>query len=169
MNAGATDLLAALGGVVSNARIAGIDGGLTAGMLEAGNFGDLLARVTRGDHSTGRAIVDSASLGLSQDQLGKIGAATDRAEASGMERALVLLDGKAYEVNVQSRTVVGERRLDELGAISGIDGIVDAGGGELRASPPEPGPVGLGMLTATNGTLADMLVRREESVEGKEG
>lgn len=146
----AAELIGALGGVISPARVTGDGASLTPGSLASGGFEALLELARGGEAATGRPVIDAAALGLDPEDMRRIGDAIDRAQAAGMDRALVLLGGTAYEVDVENRTVLGERTLDELGLIDGIDGVVDAGDGRLEASTPEPGPLGFGPLRATN-------------------
>jgi len=149
----ASELIGALGGVISPARVTGDGSSLTPGSLAAGGFEALLEMARGGEATTGRPVIDAAALGLEPEDMRKIGDAIDRAQAAGMDRALVLLGGGAYEVDVEGRAILGERSLGELGLIDGIDGIVDAGGGKLEASAPEPGPLGFAALHTRNGFI----------------
>lgn len=78
--------------------------------LESGDFEALLERASRGELRTGLdvSIDPDAGVELSDEQLGRLGAAVDRAQAAGALTAVVVLDGRALRVDVTERRVVGE-------------------------------------------------------------
>lgn len=77
-------------------------------------------------------------LELSQEQMKRIADAVDRAEAEGASNAVVMIDGKALEVDVTMRTIRGE--IDPEGGINTqIDAIVyaDAESEQSAATGPD--------------------------------
>ncbi|MCA3004346.1 MAG: hypothetical protein LW650_09705 [Planctomycetaceae bacterium] len=60
---------------------------------------------------------------LEPEQLQRISSAADAAQAAGMETAAVLIDGKAFVLDVRTRQITG--RIDaENGPVTRIDGVI---------------------------------------------
>lgn len=76
------------------------------------SFSALLERAARGELATGRAVTVAVAAALpaplSPEQLARIGAAADRAEAAGATAALVLVDGRGVLLDVGQRVVTAE-------------------------------------------------------------
>ena len=110
---------------------------LAAGAAPAAglDFASLLRQAGAGDLSSGLGvtIAKGAGVQLSNEQLLKLAAAADRAEAQGATRALVLIDGRALKLDVAVRQITGEADLNTTGVLTGIDAVV---------SVPSPGAVG---------------------------
>ncbi|GEM_PF-2537554 len=63
---------------------------------------------------------------LTTDQLERIAAAADLAEANGADRAIVLVDGRALQVDITSRTIMGEAGGSRTASMPDVDAIVSA-------------------------------------------
>ncbi len=108
------------------------------------DFASLLSKAQSGEIGSGLPIRigADANVKLSEEQLGRIARAVDLAESSGANTAVVLLDNKAFKVDVHTRTVLGEVNID--GRVeTGIDAVVRApGNAKEKASVvtlPPPG------------------------------
>lgn len=112
-------------GGVSGASAGG--GVARTGQLDEAGFAQLLQRARAGELSSGRPVTIDRGVGatLDAEQLGRLGRAVDRAEAQGLNFALVLLDGQGYVVDVATRRVTGTLAQQE-GVASGVDGVVQA-------------------------------------------
>lgn len=112
-----SDGQAALGPGVAGPRAPG---------ASAGDFASLLKHAQSGQVSSGIPVTVSprlADVQLSESQLSRLSAAADKAEASGMTRAVALLDGQAYVLEVQTRTI--SSKIDpSKDALTGIDGVI---------------------------------------------
>ncbi len=77
--------------------------------LEQQPFDELLASSKAGRLASGRAVT-TAHVGepMSPEQLQRLAVAADRAESSGAQRAVLLLDGRALVLDVPTRTVSAE-------------------------------------------------------------
>ncbi len=109
------------------------------------SFGDLLARARGGGGiQTHRPVTFGREVtsDLSAEQLARVAAATDQAEASGAVKALVLIDGQALTIDVLNRQIVGTMSASAPGVLTGIDTMVIAPGatGESASGvgPPTP-------------------------------
>jgi hypothetical protein len=91
--------------------------------LEQQPFDELLASAKAGRLASGRD-VSAAHEGepISPEQFKRLAVAADRAEASGAQRAVLLLDGRALMLDVQTRTVSLE--LSASSALQKIDTVV---------------------------------------------
>ena len=162
-------MLAQLGSVISPARAGGVRPASAMTGLTGASFEELLGQARRGEAGTGLPVREArgAGLNLSDEQLEKLAAAADRASAEGLSRAMVLLDGAAYELDVQMRTVVARIELSDGNPVRGfdgvIDGVVDAGAG---------GPVSIVSADPNEGkvdgvrALADLAGRAVKSLVG---
>lgn len=149
MTANASDLLRALGAGIRPAAPdrAAAPGGVRAGgtsALEHAAFADLLAEARAGDVSSSLpvSIAPGAGIELTPEQLDRVAAAADRAEASGATRALVLIDGMSLRLDVGVRTITGAADLTTSGVLTGIDAVLHAPpapGGVFRGGPNMPG------------------------------
>lgn len=99
-------------------------------------FESLLQQARSGSLETGLpvSIATGAGVELTQPQLDALGRLVDRAHAEGATRMAVLVDGKALDVDVLSRRVLGELDLADGKVMTGIDGVV-------RLDPDEAGPI----------------------------
>lgn len=109
-------------------------------------FGRLLDAAKSGVLETGMpvTVADGAGVELDAAQLEALAGVVDRAHAAGATRIAVLVDGKALDVDVLSRRVLGELDLGGGRVLTGVDGVVRLGGDTgmpLQLSPPPPGTV----------------------------
>jgi hypothetical protein len=115
-------------------------------------FGDLLQKAQAGSLETGLpvSIAAGAEVELSESQLAELGRLVDRAHAEGATRMAVLVDGKALDVDVLSRRVLGELDLADGKVMTGIDGVVkldtDDAGTSLTLPTPSQGAVDASLL-----------------------
>lgn len=125
---------------------------------EPGAFAAALEKARAGDVRSGIPVrvADGLPLELTADQLERLGAAADRAEAHGASRALVLIDSMALTVDVATRTITGTVDLAGVTAVAGIDAVITAPGGASAplpvVAPPAPGP---GVNASLNRVLSD--------------
>lgn len=156
----AVDLLQRLAsaGIGTIARAVGIApaGPAPADAAKQADFQALLKQAQQGAVPSGRAVNISARvpIELTPEQLQRIGRIADRAEASGLSTALVLIDGQALTLDVQSRTVTG--RYDSTQPRTGQFDAVFAAPGENDPVDAPILPVPSVNLSA-NPTLAALL------------
>ncbi len=93
------------------------------------SFGDLLGR----ERARVR-LAPGLDLELSDDQMRRLSEAADRARQAGARTALVMMDGMALRLDVQSRTVTARESVSTGDVLTGIDAVVDA-------SDPAGGPI----------------------------
>jgi hypothetical protein len=130
--------------------------------IDAG-FAALLDKARDGQIHSGRdvTIAHNAGIELSHDQLQRLAAAADQAEAHGATRALVLIDGLALRIDVTMREVTGAVDLDTAGVFTDIDAVVRAPGtGTDKADIEVPSP-GTGQVLP-NASLLKALSGKEE-------
>lgn len=140
MNQGHDDLLKALS---SGMRSRGVSdatprpSGSSAFKLEGASFQSLLEQARSGKVSSGRPVTIGRDSGveLTDQQLERVAAAVDLAEASGASRPLVVIDGKALKIDVGVRTITGVADVTVGKAVTGIDAIIHVPG--VSTAPPE--------------------------------
>ena len=105
-------------------------------------FESLLQRARAGELETGLpvSIAAGAKVELTQPQLDELGRIVDRAHAEGATRMAVLVGGKALDVDVLSRRVLGELDLADGKVMTGIDGVVRLDPVAAGPTPPPPSP-----------------------------
>ncbi len=91
-------------------------------------FAELLSKAQRGEITSGAPvkIAKGLQLKLSDEQVGRLSVAADKAEAQGANRALVVMDGQTLQMDVASRTITGAVDTSAPGVIAGVDAIVVA-------------------------------------------
>ncbi len=96
-------------------------------------FAEVLSRARAGEIASGREVTidPSLDLTLTPEQLRQIGHAADRAEAAGVQRLLVLMDGLALRVDLATRRVTGRAELEAGAVASDLDGVV-----RIEPAPP---------------------------------
>ncbi len=108
---------------------AGASVGASVGAGGAGQSGDafaaLLGQARAGQIETEQVVSVGRAVGLSlsPEQQQRLGGAVDKAQAAGLSRALVLMDGMALVVDVQNRSVQ-EQLSNQSGVLDGVDGVV---------------------------------------------
>lgn len=91
------------------------------------DFAKLLQAARAGEVASGIKVSLSreAKTELTPDQLTRLGAAADQAEAHGISRGLFLIDGKLIKMDVGLRAVLGEVSPSEAGVLTDIDGVIN--------------------------------------------
>jgi len=149
--------------MVSPARVGGRAGGATPGSIAGASFAEMLGQAERGviRSDTPVRVAPGLELGLSVEQMERIGRAADVAAAHGAVRALVMIDGRALELDVGGREITGEVSFGTGGAVSEVDLVLDAGGGALAASEDaamgEAAGAGLDGLGIKSASLMDLI------------
>jgi len=115
------DLLRLLDASASTVR-----GSIAQGSVSPGGFAQLLEKAELGVVRSGRAVsVDGAAgIDLSLEQLDRIAEAADRAEASGALYVAVLIDGRAFALDVAQRRITSELDQHSAQVFSGLEGVV---------------------------------------------
>jgi len=100
--------------------------------LEQQSFAEMLQLVSRGGVSSGRAVTVGPEVAkakeLDEDQLARLAAAADLAEASGVRRAVMLMDGRGLIMDVAAREVTAELSAGEGSRIVDIEAAVYVAG-----------------------------------------
>lgn len=124
-------------------------------------FAELLQSARSGSVSSGLPVeIESAlDLELNDDQRARLEQAADRATSEGAKRAVVVMDGKALVLDVESRRVIDSKQLDELGAIPNIDAVI--GASKPKAEEPQ---VGLAQLTLQAGSSVTRALGLEREI-----
>lgn len=128
--------------------------------IATADFKALLGQAKRGELSSGRdvSIDPGLKIDLTPDQVKALSAAADKAEAAGLNRALVMIGGRGLVLDVASRSVTAAADMGAPGVLSQIDGVVSAGAEGAAASAlvkPPVNPVG-------NLSLSQILAERDE-------
>ncbi len=110
--------------------------------LEQQPFDELLAAAQAGRMASGRSVSAALESGetLSPKQLERLAAAADVAEASGAQRALLFIDGRALVLDVPTRSVGGE--LSMSSRYTTLDAAVYVPAEGEQAEPRPLGPPG---------------------------
>ena len=92
------------------------------------DFEALLRKAATGSAASGLGVEIDPSVGveLSDEQAQRLSEAADMAKSQGFDRALVMLDGQGYVLDVAQRRVVAKVDAAEAGAVGDIDGVVSA-------------------------------------------
>jgi hypothetical protein len=142
------ELLRLLGSICAPGKGAASKGPSAA----TGDFASLLDAARAGQLKSERPveIAKDAGVQLTDDQLARVAVAADQAEAEGLSRALVIIDGKAFKLDVSMRTITGPADLATPGITAGIDGVVaipsDADGGPQVTPMPRGIPANPSLL-----------------------
>lgn len=149
------DLLKLLGGLAApGAATSAVGSGASSTGID---FAALLQRASTGEAVSGRpvSIAKGAGVELTQDQLVRLAAAADKAEAQGATRALVMIDGKALTIDVAVRQVTGAADLGS-GVLTGIDAVVSVPGADAAGPGGSPASMsGEALLRALTATRPD--------------
>ncbi len=103
-------------------------------------FADMLGKAQSGLQPSGQPVElgRGVDLDLTTDQLSRLAQAADRAEAQGAQTAVVMIDGRALELDVTLRQITGEVNADE-GIRPEIDTFLFA---PPASQTPATGPAG---------------------------
>jgi hypothetical protein len=107
-------------------------------------FASLLEQARAGEIASGReiTIASSADLKLTPDQLQRLALAADRAEAQGATRAIVLMDGQAFRVDITMREITGAVDINSPAVLTGIDALVTVPDMPGTSNPAAVAPTG---------------------------
>ncbi len=142
------------GSVASGIEHASFDQLLSAARTQAGTLGGV---------ASGRevSVADEAGLSLTPELADRLSLAADRAEAAGIRKAVVLLDGGAYTLDVPTRTITAKAAGDK-GIYAEVDGLVD-----LRSTAADAAEAATVLSTAAlklgNASLMDLLTKAVNS------
>lgn len=128
--------------------------------VEGGDFASLLQQARAGMISSGREvrIPPNAGVNLSADQLTRLAAAADRAEAEGATRALVLIDGMALRLDVTMREITGVADLSQAGVVTGVDAVISV---PAPTTDTAPTPLPWSGAALNNPSLLKSLAQRD--------
>lgn len=153
-------LLKALGNGI---KLPGLPGGAAAVPgIEQVSFSDLLKQARDGGLTTKLPVtVDPDSgIALTDEQLASLSIAADKAEASGIRTALVMVGDQRVILDVARRTVVGAASA-EAGVLAGVDGVIDMGSGAVTKSA-SGGLTPLNTSIQSNTDILKLLAELEE-------
>ena len=86
---------------------------------------DELSKLKFSSHATKR--LEDRDIILSSEEMGKINDAVQKAETKGSKDSLVMLNGKAFIVNIPNKTVITAMPLEESSNVfTNIDSVVFA-------------------------------------------
>jgi hypothetical protein len=127
--------------------------------IEGRSFKELLDQAGSGVIKSGLPVrvAEGSGLSLTKDQLSRLESAADAADAAGAHRALVLIDGVALEMDVQSRTIVSKLDAAAPGVKSGFDTVLTVPGPAGAPGSPSAGAGPLGPPPSPPGGLAAIL------------
>ncbi|MEM1072323.1 MAG: hypothetical protein AAGH71_05835 [Planctomycetota bacterium] len=108
-------------------------------------FADVLGKAQSSMHSSGLPVglAQGVDVELSSEQLHRLAQAADRAESRGAQTAVVMIDGRALELDVTLRQITGEVNPDQ-----GIRPEVDT----FLFAPPADQPAASGPAGSTQNT-----------------
>ncbi len=131
--------------------------------LDRRSFDELLAQASQGLIESGRSVsAEYAAASLTGDELSRLSAAADLAEAAGARKALLLMDGRGFVLDVAARTLSAELAADAASRMIGLDAAVYVTGDGAESAPaplkpPQgvaPPAVGRQLDAATQSPLA---------------
>lgn len=147
----------AAGPTVAGAGVGASAPGGFAGLLRQAQAGALVSErpVTIGREAA------AAGVQLNAEQIGRVSAAADKAEVSGVRSALVLIDGQALRLDIASRSITGAADVAS-GVVSGIDGLINLSPNlTSRPDAAAGAPFRLPFVTGGSASLASLLEQRE--------
>lgn len=152
-----SDMLRMLGGASRPAGLTGPAGafGEIKGSVAA-DFASMLQRARRGEVASGLEIQvgKGVEVELSESQREQLASLADRAEAAGVIRLLVVMDGRTLTIDIGSRTVTAVGEASNGPIATGIDGVAfltGSGEGEEVVPLPLPASPGLNPFILTQG------------------
>ena len=118
--------------------------------LEHQQFDALLARAAQGLIESGRPVTTKleSSAPLDESQMRRLASAADRAEALGARRALMLIDGRGFVLDVSNRQLAAELSPDPPSQSFNLDAALYVAG--VQSSPPLAPPAGVAPPAVTD-------------------
>jgi hypothetical protein len=111
-------------------------------LFESRAFDELLEQAFSGQIHSGQPVQCACELEspLTAAQLQRLADAADRAEASGAQRALMMLDGRGFVLDVAARNIVAEMRPEDPRTVLHVDTamVVPATDGQFPAASTLP-------------------------------
>jgi hypothetical protein len=139
-------------------------GGASAGPASSGiDFSQLLAKARAGEIHSGIKVTSArdANIQLTDDQLARLSAAADVAEANGIGRGLFLMDGKHLVMDVGTRQLLGEISSSQAGVVDGVDGVINVpGASDAVTNGASAVAPGAGLAPVSNPSLLQALIER---------
>ena len=116
--------------------------------LESQSFDRLLSLASKGAIHSGRqvSVQFDAVPPLAAAQLERLAAAADQAQAAGAKHALMLIDGRGFVLDVQTRTLTAELSNDPASRSANIDAAIFVPGADQGRLDDALGPPGSGMM-----------------------
>ena len=87
--------------------------------LENQSFNELLSLASKGSIESGRQVNCDCDVNepLDSEQIDRLSAAADRAEATGSQKVLMLMDGRGFVMDIALRTVEAELSVEQQASI----------------------------------------------------
>ena len=107
------------------------------------DFAALVAMASRGELASGRPVQQPRNSRLEQGHLDRLSTACDAFEAAGMQHGIVLMDSRAFQLEVAGRTLIGELGPEDVGKVTDTEGVIRLDGPDASASEEAfdaPGP-----------------------------
>ncbi|MHC4766074.1 MAG: hypothetical protein ACYTF2_13305 [Planctomycetota bacterium] len=132
-----------------------------AAPLEHRPFEALLAQASHGLVESGRSVsVEyAAAEPLTGEELSRLSTAADRAEAAGARKALLLMDGRGFVLDVAARTLSAELSAGASSPVTGLDTAMFVAGDGAESVPVPLRPPG-GVAPAAVGRQIDAVRQR---------
>lgn len=148
-----SELLRALGGMSPVAPATGAKRVGTGGASQAMDFSAMLERARAGELESGLPVqvAPGAEIGVSEEQLARLGPIIDRLHATGASHALIAIDGRLLVVDVLTRQVRSEFDPSAGEMVEGIDAVASAAAqdeGSAVVPPPGVGVMGPSLARA---------------------
>ncbi len=133
-------------------------------LASSDTFQSILEKARAGEVTSGIRVSapQGSGIALTQDQVTRLSAAADIAEAHGAGRAVFLIDGQALRMDVGTRTIIGPVDASQTGVLTDIDAIVNvaptgaAQAASLIQPPAAQSGMNLSLLRALSGDRAQM-------------
>lgn len=96
--------------------------------IEESAFKDLLDKAAQGHVPSGieARLGQGVNATFTPEQMERLTAAGDKAEAAGASRAMILMDGLAVTMDVPTRTVTQVVKASSLGVVGDVDAVIGA-------------------------------------------
>ncbi|MDX2114381.1 MAG: hypothetical protein SFZ24_02000 [Planctomycetota bacterium] len=141
--------------------------------VESAGFSSLLEQARAGDFDSGRAlgVEPGIKVKLSSEQLERLAAVADAAEAAGASRMLAVIDGQPVGIDVNNRTIIagpdqlGSRMLTDFDAVVMVPDAPPRGVREAlagRARPARPEDPFAALQKPGNGSVAALLASLDQ-------
>lgn len=111
--------------------------------FERAGFEQLIEMASRGQLASGRPVGSSVPHELDQNRLDRLSTACDALEAAGIERGAVLMEGRAFLMDVSGREILREVGREDAGTVESLAGVVRVLGPDessAKDSPPSQPP-----------------------------